>query len=231
MSSEKYFIDSRYGFEIYSKATRKINNNTIGLVYNSDFNIILINNTSGNVAVNIYLDGIFIGNYEVTQHSIYKIIEPLNPNQFFVFKPPFYDSETNTYFSTIKLEWTPIITKYTYVSNPERKRYPRLEERDSINYFPEKYFGQTSLEYDKRNNYGCKYNGHPEFTFDDELNLGISSDKYRMEKKYINGPKYTQNLTMVLINPKYDIINVRDYFVFNEKYLDIPERQLLDKIM
>ena len=42
MSSEKYFIDTKYGFEIYSKATRKINNNTIGLVYNSDFNIILI---------------------------------------------------------------------------------------------------------------------------------------------------------------------------------------------
>jgi hypothetical protein len=231
MSSEKYFIDTRYGFEIYSKATKKINNDTIGLVYNSDFNIVLMNNTSGNVAVNVYLDGVFVGNYEIDQHSIYKISEPLNPNQFFIFKPVFYNKTNNMHFSTIKLEWTPIITKYTYVSNPDRKRFSRLEEKESINYFPQKYFGQTSLEYDKRNNYSCKYNGHPEFIFDDELNLGISSDKYRIEKKYVNGSTYTQNLKMIILNPKYDIVNVHDYFVFNEKYLDIPEKQLLNKIM
>lgn len=231
MSSENYFIENKYGFEIYSKATKKINNKSIGLVYNSDFFIILINNTSGNVASRIYLDDMLIGNYEINPHSIYKVIEPSNPNQFFIFKPPFYNSKTNIFFSTIKIEWIPIITKYTYVSNPEIKRYNRLEERDTNNYFQDKYFGQTILSYDKRISYGCKYNGTPENTFDDDLNLGISSDKYILEKKYVNGPKYIQNLNIILINPKYNIININDYYVLNERHLDIPKIQLLDKII
>ena len=232
MSSENFFIDKKYGFEIYSKATKKINNNTLGMLHNSDFYIMLTNNTSGNVAVNVYLDGAFVGNYEILEHSIYKVTEPLNPNQFFVFKPSFYDKKNNMKFSELKLEWIPITTQYTYVSNPHlKKQIRKINPNSYYDVFPPKYFGQTTLEYDKRINYGCIYDPRPEFTFDDDLNLGISSDKYKLEKKYINGNKYTQIINFVELNPKYPLVNVRDYFVYNEKYLDFPEKQLLDRIM
>jgi len=38
-------------------------------------------------------------------------------------------------------------------------------------------------------------------------------------------------ITLIATEEKFDVINVREYFVYNEPRLDIPSRQLLDKII
>jgi len=38
-------------------------------------------------------------------------------------------------------------------------------------------------------------------------------------------------ITLIATEEKFDVINVREYFVYNEPRLDIPSRQLLDKLI
>jgi len=232
MSSQKYFIEAKYGFEVFSRATTKINHNTIGLIENSDFYINLYNHTSNNVVAKVFLDNHVLGTYELQPHSIYKMQDEMNPNQFFVFSPGFSDEVSNTLFSELKIEWTPIITEYKMVRNPNYKKTVKLNnydpKREKLN---NRHFGQTMLSYDRRINYGCTNCKHPTNTFSDDLNLGISSDKYIITQRYTIGDKYIQKTYIVITNPKYNIVNVRDYFVYNEKMLDVPSNQMLNSIL
>ena len=123
MTSKLYFPlnDTRYGFEIFSKHTEKINNNSVGLYPNAEFFIVLINNTSGNVAVSVNINDRLVGTYEVIQHSTYKLINHGELNQFFKFYSEYRDNKNNINFSELKLEWKPIITLYKYIDNPNIK--------------------------------------------------------------------------------------------------------------
>jgi hypothetical protein len=218
--------DTRYGFEIFSTMSKKLSNKSIGLLANSDFNIVLINNTSNNVKVNIRLNGQYIGSYEVIQHSTYKLLNLGQPNQFFKFYPKYSDPQTNTNFSELELEWIPVYSR-TYMKN--KGLY------DNVNFYrgyPTKYLTQTQLSYDKRINYGCVNSGYPLNTFTTDLNLGISSDKYAIKQKYIDSSNSIyQKINLIALNPYYDVVNVRDYFVYNEPHLDVFEHQRLDKII
>lgn len=226
--SELYFPsqDTRYGFEIFSTMSKRLTDKSIGLLANSDFNIVLINNTSNNVKVNVKLNKQIIGNYEVVQHSTYKLINLGQPNQFYKFYPKYNDPKTNTGFSELELEWTPIYT-HNYL-----KKNSLYNNVHFYRGYPTKYLTQTQLSYDKRINYSCVNSGYPLNTFTTDLNLGISSDKYTQKQKFIDSQIIIkQKVNLVALNPLYDVVNVRDYFVYNEPQLDIFEKQRLDKII
>ncbi len=209
----------KYGFEISSKYLKKINNKSIGLIENSEYFLLLKNNTSGNVIVSIYINDKHIDTVEISQHSTYKLINKYNPNQFFIFKPIF--SNKNSNFSNLRLEWRSIIKEYNYINN---EKLPYI-----TNDFPTKYYGETMLQYDKRINYDCSNKKFPDNTFSDELNLGISSDKYKLFSKYILDNPNIQEINMIQIIPEYNRINIKDYFVYNELNSDIPNIQFLNK--
>jgi len=232
MSSQKYFIEAKYGFEVFSRATTKINHNTIGLIENSDFYINLYNYTSNNVVAKVFLDNHVLGTYELQPHSIYKMQDEMNPNQFFVFNPGFINTVSNTLFSELKIEWTPVITEYKIILNPNYKKTVKPIDtdikREKLN---NKHFGQTMLNYDRRINYGCSRCEHSTNTFSDDLTLGISSDKYTMRQRYLVDDKYIQKTYIMITNPKYNIVNVRDYFVYNQNMLDVPSNQMFNSIL
>ncbi len=125
-----------------------------------------------------------------------------------------------------ELEWIPVYSR-TYMKN--KSLY------DNVNFYrgyPTKYLTQTQLSYDKRINYGCVNSGYPLNTFTTDLNLGISSDKYAIKQKYIDSSNSIyQKINLIALNPYYDVVNVRDYFVYNEPQLDVFENQRLDKII
>jgi hypothetical protein len=116
-----------------------------------------------------------------------------NPNQFFHFIPKFVDKKKNIKYSELSIVWTPIITKYVYRNNPKSLIAKNDFASDYKDYTDEKaflkHFGQTMLSYDKRIPYGCQNRGYPQNTFTTDLALGISSDKYKLEKQYV---KYLQ---------------------------------------
>jgi hypothetical protein len=235
-SSQKYFIDSKYGAEIFSRSTTKINHNTLGLIENSDFFISLYNNTSGNVVATLHLDGVLLGTYEIEPHSIYKLISYLNPNQFYKFNPGFRNLANNTFFSELKIEWIPIITQYTYSENYKSIKHIDENNKSYYDKFNKSHFGQTQttqtmMDYDRRINHGCSNSNYPKNTFTDDLSLGISSDKFKLAKKYVNGEGFIQKIYLIVTNPEYNVVNVRNYFVYNERSLDIPENQLFDSIL
>jgi hypothetical protein len=238
MTSKLYFPlnDTRYGFEIFSKHTEKINNNSVGLYPNAEFFIVLINNTSGNVAVSVNINDRLVGTYEVIQHSTYKLINHGELNQFFKFYSEYRDNKNNINFSELKLEWKPIITLYKYIDNPNIKRpfskpISNISQLSYYDEFPSKYFTQTIGSYDKRINYGCVNGGYPQNTFTTDLNLGISSDKYKLTKQYTSGKQINQKISLIEINQYFDTVNVRDYFVYAEPHLDIFSSQKFDSLL
>jgi len=238
MTSKLYFPlkDTRYGFEIFSKFTKKVDENSVGMYPNAEFFIMLINNTSGNVAVSVSINDRLIGTYEVTQHSTYKLINKGELNQFFKFYPIYQDSNKNLNYSELKVEWTPIITVYKYVDNPNKSRpfnnpISNISQPSYYDELPSKYLAQNMASYDKRINYGCVNGGYPQNTFTSDWNLGISSDKYKLVQKYVNGKSIFQKINLIALNPYFDTVNVRDYFVYAEPHLDIFESQKMNGLL
>jgi len=211
--------DKRFGCEIYSRfSTKNIDSNTIGLKNNVEFYIVLINNSFNLVHVTVYLDGKYLGEYQVSPQTTEKTINYENENQFFIFNP----NKVNRKYSKLHLEWRPIVTKYTYKTN-----YGNLFKNSEL--FD--YKTQTMLEYDKRINYGCVNSGFPKNTFTDDLNLGISSNKFNLKKEYVSDELINQYIKLVEINPTYELVNVKNYLKNIDVPMDVPKYQLLDKIL
>ena len=238
MTSKLYFPlnDTRYGFEIFSKFTKRLGENSVGMYPNAEFFIVLINNTSANVVASISLNDRLIGTYEVVQHSTYKLINNGELNQFFKFYPVYQDNKNNLNFSELKLEWKPVTTVYKYIDNPDIKRpfnkpITNISQPSYYDELPSKYYTPTMGQYDKRINYGCVNGGYPQNTFTTDLNLGISSDKYKLTKQYTTGQPIYQKINIIALNPYFETINVRDYFVYAEPHLDIFESQKMDRLL
>jgi hypothetical protein len=136
------------------ESAKKINDTTYGLVINSEFYMHLTNNTFENVKCVLMIDGKVINTYSIDRQSTIKVVNYMEQNQFFKFRPTYKDSKKNILFSEITLEW---------IHNKSNK------------------------------------------------------------SKTI--------LTLIATEEKFDVINVREYFVYNEPRLDIPSRQLLDKLI
>ena len=155
MSSNLYFPMNKYDCMLFTReSAKKINNTTYGLVINSEFYMHLTNNTFENVKCVLMIDGKVINTYSIDRQSTIKVVNYMEQNQFFKFRPTYKDSKQNLLFSEITLEWIP----------------------------------------DKSN-------------------------------------KSKTMLTLIATEEKFDVINVREYFVYNEPRLDIPSRQLLDKLI
>ncbi len=209
MSNLYFPYNTQYGCEIFSRerATR-LNNKTAGLPLHGHFYLHLINNTFKPVVCSIHIDGKFINTYTIEQQSTHKVINYFGNNQFFRFNPINEHSE-------IQLEWIPIITKYETIES----------KTPSVNTNNEKYT-PTMLSYDKRINYGCT-KCNTDKMFKSDLNITFN----KTAKSYINGEIYNQKIILTELNPKNDVVNVRDYFVYNQPYADIPHNQLLDKLL
>jgi hypothetical protein len=227
MFYKNYFLakESKYGVQIYSTDYHKLGVNSLGLYPKSDYFISLVNNTSGNVIAKVFIDDEEYGIFEVTQHSSYKLLDYNGRNQFFKFRPE-YLTQDNVPFTQIRIEWSPVITEYTYTPNA----FSKLNNIGASEDF--KYFGQTMMAYDKRINYGCsrKDEDIPDNVFTDDLSLGISSDRYRITKQYMQGKPCVQKINLISIIPNFPLVNVKDYFVYNEKQMDAYDKQFLDKI-
>ena len=157
-------------------------------------------------------------------------------NQFFKFYPIYQDTQKNLNFSELKLEWEPITTIYKYKDNPNIKRpfnepISNISQQSYYDEFPSKFIAQNMGSYDKRINYGCVNGGYPQNTFTTDFNLGISSDKYKLTKKYSTGQPINQKINIIALNPYYSTINVRDYFVYSEPHLDVFESQKFDGLL
>jgi hypothetical protein len=155
MSSNLYFPSNKYDCMLFTReSAKKINDTTYGLVINSEFYMHLTNNTFENVKCVLMIDGKVINTYSIDRQSTIKVVNYMEQNQFFKFRPTYKDSKKNILFSEITLEW---------IHNKSNK------------------------------------------------------------SKTI--------LTLIATEEKFDVINVREYFVYNEPRLDIPSRQLLDKLI
>lgn len=206
----------RFGCEIYSRfSVKNINNNVIALKQNVEFYIVLINNSFGLVLVSLYLDGKYLGDYQLPPQTIKKVKNYENDNQFFKFNP------INKIYSKLQLEWRPIVTRYTYKTN-YANLFKNQEEFD--------YKTQTMLSYDKRINFGCVSSDLPKNTFTDDLSLGISSDKYKLKKEYISEGPIIHNIKLVELNPTYELVNVDNKLKNINILPDAPKYQLFDNI-
>ena len=155
MSSNLYFPSNKYDCMLFTReSAKKINNTTYGLVINSEFYMHLTNNTFENVKCVLMIDGKVINTYSIDRQSTIKVVNYMEQNQFFKFRPTYKDSKKNILFSEITLEWI---------------------------------HGKSN--------------------------------------------KSKTILTLIATEEKFDVINVREYFVYNEPRLDIPSRQLLDKLI
>ncbi len=205
MSNLYFPYDSRYGCEIFSRERSiKVNNNTAGLPLYSEFYLHLINNTFNPVVCNLIFDGQIIGTYTIQSQSTQKVLNYNGTNQFFKFSP-------HTESSKLKFEWIPVITKYKYIE-------PIKKEHIVIN---NKYRTPTMLNYDRRINYGCTQCKH---NFVSDLEISFN----KVAKSYVNGATVVQEIILTELSPKYNIFDVRDYFVYNPQHLDIPNKQLMN---
>jgi hypothetical protein len=212
MSNLYFPYNSQYGCELFSRErTTKLNNQSAGLPLYSQFYLHLINNTFRPVICNMHIDGKFINTYTIEQQSTNKVINYFGNNQFFTFNPNHEHHE----HSEIQLEWIPVITKYETIES-KTPIVNRVNEKST----------PTMLSYDKRINYGCT-KCDTDKMFKSDLNITFN----KTAKSYTSGKIINQKIILKEVNPTHDIVNVRDYFVYNQPYADIPHNQLLDKLL
>jgi hypothetical protein len=195
--------------QIYSRQPiKRINENTFSLPQQAEFYLNLTNDTSGRVFAEIRFNGKFFKRVEINPHSKLKVINHLGQNQFFMIS-----NCTNI----IDIKWIREITYYFYDE----------QGKPSNNVYPD--VAQTMLDYDRRINYGCVKNIPPNI-FTNELNLGISSNRYKINKSY----KYYESNQKIFLQEepeKYPIENIKKYFKYYQPSLDIPHKQRINKLI
>ena len=220
--------DTRYGVEITSKYVNKLENNTVGLYNNSEYNIVLSNNSSEFVNTIVYFDDQVFNNYIMGPFTNYKILNPTGYNQFFKFNP--IKIKNNKSITQIKIIWQPIFIKDTIIKNPN---YKKIKLNNYFDEYPEdcNKWPETMLSYDKR-----IINNHEKFpsnVFTTDLSLGISSNKYKQLHDITFKNPRSIVITLVSVElgddiSKIKLVDIQDKFSYYERAPDIPRYQYID---